>query len=283
MNANQDAPTVAPFLNEYKRKFVVKRLVQNICSGLVFKINSDDELPWFLYILQIVLFLVPFLFGGVGILVTDLSGVSRLNTSIITAVIFFLYLVILKSVSTLVLNFKHVSYKNLNNSKSNQKRPSNIRPETGKASRANNFNLNIIDDEMNYVFDAPFFSINTLNFILPPAEFFLKSVDSKTNLNTLKLVLFLTRVLFDSAFAGLLMFNSVYFESIVYLQSFFSITGASCIFIFNWIVLCMAFYSLCIREPPEPAIYQSYDQFKIQHYNRAFYVFCFQLIELIYK
>ncbi len=144
--------TAAPFLNDYKARFVRKRLLQNILGGLILKIDSDDNVPWFIYTLQIVLFVVPFVFGGISILIIDVALISRLNVSLISASIFFLYTITLKTLSIFVNNRK--------SSRNSDLLTQN--PQTRD-----------LKEEENYDFQDKFLSITTLNFLLPPLEAFL--------------------------------------------------------------------------------------------------------------
>lgn len=274
MNASES--TAAPFLNDYKRKFLTKRLIQTLLGGLLLKINSDEDVPFFIYLYQIVLFIVPFFFGGIFILASDLSNFDRLYLSIIAGGTFFIYIFLLKLI-VLFVSSKAYFKSEVKRIQASAKSPSSIK----KPSRINKNNL--FNDEQDYQFDTCC-SISSLDFVLPPIGYIMQAEPTtKMRINKLKLFAYILRILFDSLVSGYMMFCAVYFQSIVYLQKFYSIGGAVCIFVFNWIVLCIGFFSLCIREPPEPAIYQPYDQYKIQHYTRSFYIICFQLIEIIYK
>ena len=260
--------TAAPFLNSYKLKFLRKRLVQNALSGLILNFDSAEDAgaPWFIYSLQLLLFFTPVIVGGVSLLVADLAYPTedyRLIISLIVGGCYFICLTILKLTCLFVNNAAHS--KEISTSKT-------TRPLEA---------VRTLNDESNYIFDASMCSMTTLNFILPSPDV-LHTSDTHANINKLKLMRCVARVLVDSAVAGFLMFAGIYLESINYLTTYYSTGGAVCILIFNWVVLVAAFYSLCVREPPEPAIYQPYDS-SIQHYTRAFYVALFQIIELIYK
>ncbi len=141
--------TAAPFLNDYKAKFVRKRLVQNILGGLILKIDSDDNVPWFIYILQIFLFVTPLCFGGISILIIDVSQFSRLNVSLISTGLFLLYIISLKTLSIIV-----------NNRKSSR---------NSILSSQNTLTRDLKEEE-NYDFEDKFLSLTTINFLLPPQE-----------------------------------------------------------------------------------------------------------------
>jgi hypothetical protein len=261
--------TAAPFLNEYKRKFLKKRIIENVLSGLILKIESDDRVPRFIYFLQVFLFLLPLIVAGIGILITDVTGLSKFFIAIIAACIYFAIFALLRTVSIVLNNQSYSKMKTLDSQGIQFSSLNN----TNKSTRTFN-------DETTYHFENKIFSLSTFNFVYPPLESFIESFDQK---NKSKLIKCILRNIFDSSTAALLMFCAIYFESFVYLNSFYSIAGSICIFITNWIVYLMAFYSLCIRAPLEPAIYQLYNNNNYQHYTRAFYVLLFLIIEFIYK
>ncbi len=76
------------------------------------------------------------------------------------------------------------------------------------------------------------------------------------------------------------MFCGIYLLSTNYLFKYYNTAGVIFIFILNWLVLLLTFNPICIRAPPEPAIYQQYGT-KYQHLFRSFYVIIFQITELI--
>jgi hypothetical protein len=253
--------SVAPFLNDYKKTFLVRRVVQNLFGGIIFFI--DGKIPWFIILIQVILFLNPFLIGGIFILISDTTSFDRINASISASLIFISYLILLKVILAIILNKKYLKEIKIKN----------------ESNDANNSHSKILTQ------DNEFHSIDTvITFIFPSIQIFIVETNHIVKLNKLKLFKYIFRITIDSLIAGFVMFCSVNFESIVYLQSIkFSVGGAICIFIFNWIVLCLTLYSLCIQDPAEPAVYQPYDNLKIQHYTRTFYVVCFQIIEMIYK
>ena len=273
--------TASPFLNEYKLKFVLRRLLQTFLSGLLLKFDSDNETPWFIYLLQLVLFFMPFFFGGIFILSTDLSSYSRLYLSVIAAIIYFLFILLIKLALLILSNRKHYKNEKKNFQKSMK---NNLAPLASRKSRQQGPKASLFNDEQGYEFGSCC-SMSTLYFLLPPpVDFFIQLNDfGLVQINKSKLFHNLMRILFDAILAGFMMFCSVFFESIVYLQNYYSLGGSVCVFIFSWMVLCSAFYSLCFRAPAEPAVYEPYDQYNLQHYYRAFYVVSFQLIEIIYK
>lgn len=258
-NSNNDTSTSSPLLNDYKRNFVLKRLLQTILGGPIFKFSSSIKSPAYIYILQIILYLLPFVFGGISILIHDLVNTKQWNLyiSIIAGSLYFLLILSLKISLLIIVNKSYQTKQSENAEKANR-----------------------LSDEQNFEF-TKFFSKSTIEFLIPTSsELFNESNPAR---KTAKIVKSLLQNLFDSCLVGLIMFSSVYFESIIYLQNFYSLAASIILFILHWIVLVMSCYSLCFRNPPELAIYQPYDNLNINRYYRVFYVFCFQLIELIFK
>lgn len=169
--------TAAPFLNEYKAKFVKKRLLQNVLGGVILNIDSDDPVPCYIYLLQVILLFIPFLFGGISILLIDVASCNRLHTSIISSGLFLLYVIFLKFISILVNN--KIALQELKKEKTS---------DSLTSVNKNNFSRNLTD-EKNYEFEGKFLSISTLNFVLPPLEVFVTKQSSDTkHINKSKLV-----------------------------------------------------------------------------------------------
>jgi hypothetical protein len=268
---NREISTRAPLINDYKRKFLFKRLLQTLLGGLVLYFGVEHSIPFYVYLFQIVQFVIPFVFGGVFILIADLTKYDRLNMSLIAGAIYLFFMLMFKIFSLIFINAKHfrkLKKEAEKNSKSKMNQKRRIRAEQ--------------NDEESYEFDS-FCSLSALNFLFPYTNLFLSIVGNKLKLNKVRFLASIVRISIDSFLNGLLMFCCVYFLSLVYLQKFYPIGGAVCIFILNWIVLLIAFYSLAFRNPPEPAIFQPYDRFEIKHLTRAFYIFLFYVVEFIYK
>lgn len=66
--------TGVPLLNEYKLEFFAKRLPQTILGGLKLRIGYDA--PFYVYINQVVLFVVPFILGGIFTLLVELDTIK---------------------------------------------------------------------------------------------------------------------------------------------------------------------------------------------------------------
>lgn len=258
--------TSSPLLNDYKRDFVLKRLLQTLLGGIILKFNPELDVPWFIYVLQLLLFTIPFFIGGISILIHDLikSNTWSLYISIIAGCVYFVYFITIKLVAVTIKNKAYAKEsENLKKIKSTRK-------------------SNLLNDEQSYHF-GKLFSHSTLDFLLPSNDIFVTISNSSKKIAKRKFLICFSKIFIDGLVSGFIMFCSVYFESINYLQNFYPLGGSIVLFILHWIVLSITFYSLCIRNPPEPAIYQPDDQYNIHHFTRSFYVLCFQLIEVIYK
>ncbi|XP_054652606.1 pecanex-like protein 4 [Dunckerocampus dactyliophorus] len=76
-----------PLLNEYKQEFFWKRFPQTVLGGPRFKLGYCA--PPYVYVNQAVLFLTPWLFGGVGTLLCQLQLLQALHAALLSGVLMF--------------------------------------------------------------------------------------------------------------------------------------------------------------------------------------------------
>ncbi|XP_013869308.1 pecanex-like protein 4 [Austrofundulus limnaeus] len=76
-----------PLLNEYKQEFFWKRFPQTVLGGPRFKLGYCA--PPYVYVNQAVLFLTPWLFGGVGTLLCQLQLLQELHAAILSGMLMF--------------------------------------------------------------------------------------------------------------------------------------------------------------------------------------------------
>ncbi|XP_077476276.1 pecanex-like protein 4 [Stigmatopora argus] len=76
-----------PLLNEYKQEFFWKRFPQTVLGGPRFKLGYCA--PPYVYVNQAVLFLTPWLFGGVGTLLCQLQLLQELHAAILSGTLMF--------------------------------------------------------------------------------------------------------------------------------------------------------------------------------------------------
>ena len=91
-----------PLLNDYKKEFVKKRLPQTFLGGPNIKLGY--EAPCYVYFLQILVLLLPFLIGGTCIILTELAALNVFISASISGALVGCF-VLMVQVSSLVLLF----------------------------------------------------------------------------------------------------------------------------------------------------------------------------------
>ncbi|XP_049452163.1 pecanex-like protein 4 [Epinephelus fuscoguttatus] len=76
-----------PLLNEYKQEFFWKRFPQTVLGGPRFKLGYCA--PPYVYVNQAVLFLTPWLFGGIGTLLCQLQLLQELHATVLSGMFMF--------------------------------------------------------------------------------------------------------------------------------------------------------------------------------------------------
>ncbi|XP_068615222.1 pecanex-like protein 4 [Brachionichthys hirsutus] len=76
-----------PLLNEYKQEFFWKRFPQTVLGGPRFKLGYCA--PPYVYVNQAVLFLTPWLFGGIGTLLCQLQLLRELHATVLSGTLMF--------------------------------------------------------------------------------------------------------------------------------------------------------------------------------------------------
>ncbi|KAM3595359.1 uncharacterized protein V6R79_022366 [Siganus canaliculatus] len=76
-----------PLLNEYKQEFFWKRFPQTVLGGPRFKLGYCA--PPYVYVNQAVLFLTPWLFGGIGTLLCQLQLLQELHATVLSGMLMF--------------------------------------------------------------------------------------------------------------------------------------------------------------------------------------------------
>ncbi|KAM9842587.1 pecanex-like protein 4 [Aulostomus maculatus] len=76
-----------PLLNEYKQEFFWKRFPQTVLGGPRFKLGYCA--PPYVYVNQAVLFLTPWLFGGIGTLLCQLQLLQELYAALLSGILMF--------------------------------------------------------------------------------------------------------------------------------------------------------------------------------------------------
>ncbi|CAL9686501.1 unnamed protein product [Knipowitschia caucasica] len=76
-----------PLLNEYKQEFFWKRFPQTVLGGPRFKLGYCA--PPYVYVNQVVLFLAPWLFGGISTLLCQLQLLQELHAAVLSGLLMF--------------------------------------------------------------------------------------------------------------------------------------------------------------------------------------------------
>lgn len=271
----------APLLLDYKRKFVLKRVLQTIFGGCVLKF--DYKVPAYIYINQIILYIIPFIFCGIGILIVDLVPTfDRIFVSLIVALIFCIYQLSLKII------LKVITYRQ-NRPFTTSTTTTTTRATTATTNKTFAKRSNLLAEEDVLDFDddddggcvVKCCSSDKLKYLMPN----LVNGNSNRSNTCLYVCLFLFKLLIDTIIAGYIIFCSVYFYSLSYLYNIYSLGGNIVIFILSWFTICNSLYALLIREPFEIAVYDTSNDFSLNlnYTTRAFYVCCFFIVETIYK
>ena len=246
-----------PLLNEYKKKFVFNRILQTVFGGCL--LRFDYKVPFYVYLSQIVLYVLPFLFGGIGILIKDLNtSISSLYVCLVTAALFCFCIIFIKILMKLFVS----------RSKNEKKQQ--------KTSILAEEDLLEFDDSESCVNNCCTF--DKISYLMPN----ILNITINESNKCLNIFLIIVKLVVDSSISFFIIFSSVYFLSITYLTNFYQLGGAIVVFILSWIVVCISLYSLLIREPFEIAAYNN-NLNDIKYLSRSFYVCCFFIIECIYK
>ncbi|XP_070577011.1 pecanex-like protein 4 [Ptychodera flava] len=224
-----------PLLNDYKQEFFWKRFPQTVLGGPKVKIGYDA--PAYVYINQIILFLIPWLIGGIFTSLVAYNVVEDYVGVCICGGCVFVYVLTVQIVSLVV------------------------RSKKSTVSRVNPQNVLAEDDEIEF---ESCFGVETIEFIIPGKKF--------------KINIFIHALL-----SGPLCGVGMWYLLPATLNGLYSNNTAATVilFIFGWLTLCIAQYSLTVGPPPEPAVFHSTDTYEITPLMRPFYVFVFEAFFLV--
>ncbi|XP_071963910.1 pecanex-like protein 4 [Antedon mediterranea] len=131
---------MATVINDYKKEFVVKRLPQTFFGGMKLKLGYDA--PIYVYINQVLIFILPFVIGGIFTLLVEFDAIAYDIASYIYGSIIFLFVLLEQLFSSF-----------------NARNSNNVR-------RLNN----VFTEEDEIEFDSCFGS-ETIDFVLPVKKF----------------------------------------------------------------------------------------------------------------
>ena len=209
-----------PLLNEYKREFFWKRFPQTILGGPKLRLGYDA--PAYVYLNQVLLFMLPVIFGVVFTAVAEITADSISSTIFcyVLAAIIFVYVIVVNVVSAIA-----------------REKKSSISPILHNAP-----NVLAEDDEVQFESCC---GIETVEFVIPGKKF-------KVNI--------VLHALISAAVCGMgLLFllptnlKNLYDDSMA---------AAAVICGLGWIVIGIAQYSLTIAPPPEWAQFRTIDTYE---------------------
>ncbi|XP_042670840.1 pecanex-like protein 4 isoform X2 [Centrocercus urophasianus] len=225
-----------PLLNDYKQEFFLKRFPQTVLGGPRFKLGYCA--PPYVYVNQIILFLMPWVLGGVGTLLYQLDIMKDYYTAALSGGLMF--------VTALILQMANLYAK--------QKTVTVERMQI----------QNALTDEDEFEFSSCVGS-ETIKFIIPGKKYIINTV-------------------FHSLLAGVLCGLGTWYllpNRITLLYN--NIGGTVMIFVFGWVTVCIAEYSLIVNTATETATFQALDTYEITALMRPFYIFVFIAVDLAHR
>ncbi|XP_036431120.1 pecanex-like protein 4 [Colossoma macropomum] len=227
-----------PLLNDYKQEFFWKRFPQTVLGGPRFKLGYCA--PLYVYVHQLVLFLTPWLLGGVGTLLYQLRVLDDARAGILSGAL------MLGAGATLQTLAQCAARR------------------TGAVQRLPAAN-NILADEEEVEFThcvAP----ETVRFVVPGKRFMVNVV-LHTVLAGLLCGLGTWYLLPDRL-------------SVVYGDTGAGMGAVVPVFVLSWVTLCIAEYSLIINTATETATFQPQDTYEITPLTRPLYILAFIAVDL---
>ncbi|XP_030628932.1 pecanex-like protein 4 [Chanos chanos] len=227
-----------PLLNDYKQEFFWKRFPQTVLGGPRLKLGYCA--PPYVYVHQLVLFLTPWLLGGVGTLLYQLRVMGDLHAAVLSGALMFV------AGGTLQALAQRVAQR------------------TGAVQRLPASN-NILADEEEVEFThciAP----ETVRFVVPGKRFMGNVVlhtalaGTLCGLGTWYLLPDRLSALYGGTGAGM--------------------GAVVPIFVLSWLTLCIGQYSLIVNTATETATFHPQDTYEITPLTRPLYIFAFVAVDL---
>nr|XP_039248423.1 pecanex-like protein 4 [Styela clava] len=240
-----------PLLNHYKKEFVYKRLPQTFFGGLNLKLGY--AVPWYIYICQILLWLMPFFIGGAFTLGVEVGGLAPFHACIGNGLVVGIITLLLQVGSKVISRG------------SSEIEDSDKFSLSSAASVSSKKLRRLLAEEDEIIFESCL-SSNTFLFLVPPKRFYLSIV---------------TASLLSIFVNGLGMWYSLPYTTFTTLYGYNTVSSIF-LFIFCWIVICVAQYPLLLGNPiPETAAYRSVDFYETQNLWRSLTVSLFLIVFLV--
>ncbi|XP_053126954.1 pecanex-like protein 4 isoform X2 [Hemicordylus capensis] len=226
-----------PLLNDHKQEFLLKRLPQTVLGGPRFKFGHCA--PPYIYVNQIVLFLLPWVLGGVGTLLYQLSVLQDYCTAALSGGLMLAAAMIIQAANLCV------------------------RKKTSLVEKVQIHSILTDEDEWEF---SSCVGLETVRFIIPGKKYIIN-------------------IIFHSVFAGLLCGFGMWYLLPNRIASLYggNIGGTVMIFVFGWVTICIAEYSLIVNTASETATYQALDTYETVPLMRPFYVFVFIAVDLAHR
>lgn len=227
-----------PLLNDYKQEFFWKRFPQTVLGGPRLKLGYCA--PPYVYVHQLVLFLTPWLLGGVGTLLYQLRVLDEAYAGILSGALML-------GAGTTLQTLAQCATR-----------------RTGAVQRLPATN-NILADEEEVEFThcvAP----ETVRFVVPGKRFMVNVV-LHTALAGMLCGLGTWYLLPDRL-------------SVVYGDTGAGMGAVVPVFVLSWVTLCIGEYSLIVNTATETATFQPQDTYEITPLTRPLYILAFIAVDL---
>ncbi|XP_076406979.1 pecanex-like protein 4 isoform X4 [Peromyscus maniculatus bairdii] len=225
-----------PLLNDYKQDFLLKRFPQTVLGGPRLKLGYCA--PPYIYVNQIVLFLMPWALGGTGTLLYQLDILRDYSAAALSGGLMVI------TAAVIQLTSAHAKSKSVV-----------VQRMTA---------LNILAEEDEHEFTSCS-GAETVRFLIPGKKYVANTV-------------------FHSGLAGLVCGLGTWYLLPDRMTSLYGSPGATAaLFVFGWLTLCIAEYSLIVNTATETATFQTQDTYEITPLLRPLYIFFFVSVDLAHR
>ena len=228
-----------PFLNEYKLEFFWKRVPQTVLGGPKLRLGYDA--PPYVYLNQVLLFLIPWIVGGIFTALIQYQLINYEIGLIIDGILMMIFSFVVQFLSWWIRR------------KNNSVMP--LEPLKFKA--------NTTDEEDEIEFESCC-GAETIEYIIPGKKH-------------------VVNIIIHSILCGPLCALGTWYLLPLTLNEIYNnnIAATAMIYIFGWIAICTATYSLVVNTAPETAIFRSMDPYEFSPLMRPFYVMVFISFDLL--
>ncbi|XP_066485766.1 pecanex-like protein 4 isoform X2 [Tiliqua scincoides] len=226
-----------PLLNDHKQEFLLKRFPQTVLGGPRFKLGHCA--PPYVYVNQIILFLLPWGLGGVGTLLYQFSVLQDYCTAALSGGLMLAAAIVIQATNLYA------------------------RQKSSSVEKVHIHSTLTDEDEWDF---SGCVGSETVRFIIPGKKY-------------------IANLIFHSVLAGVLCGLGTWYllPNRISLLYGGNIGGTVTIFVFGWVTVCIAEYSLIINTASETATFQALDTYEIVPLMRPFYVFVFIAVDLAHR